>query len=316
MHEIEYEVIIIGGGPAGYSAGIYATRGMLKTLLIESYTLLSQLNLTDLIENYPGFPEGISGYDLLSNFKKQGEKFGLEKVDGIVKEIMHDNANNNFKVILEDEKNYTAKSLILATGSKIKKLDVPGEKKFTGKGVSYCAVCDGAFFKNKNVAVLGGGDTAIQEAIYLTKYASKVYIIHRRDELRAEKILQAQAFNNKKINFIWDSVIERIEGNINVENLKLKNMKTGEITDFACDGVFIFIGSISNTDYINGLVDTDDSGWIITNGKMNTSKPGIFAAGDLRSDAYRQIATAVGDGVTAALSCEKYISNIKSMEYI
>ena len=317
MEVKEYEVIIIGGGPAGYSAGIYTTRGMLKTLLIESYTVLSQLALTDLIENYPGFHEGIGGYDLLSNFKKQGQKFGLEVVDGIVEEIKHDNTDGkSFIVITKDKKFYKTKSLILASGAKTRKLGIPGEKEFAGKGVSYCAVCDGAFYKNRHVAVVGGGDTALQEALYLTKFASKVSIIHRRDKLRAEKILQEQVFNNEKISFIWDSIVEKIEGNDIVENLKLKNKKTDGTTNFACDGIFIFIGVISNTDYINRIVETDNSGWVITDEKMRTNIPGIFAAGDLRADTYRQIATAVGDGVTAALSCEKYISKLKGTEYI
>ena len=317
MEVKEYEVIIIGGGPAGYSAGIYTTRGMLKTLLIESYTVLSQLALTDLIENYPGFHEGIGGYDLLSNFKKQGQKFGLEVVDGIVEEIKHDNTDGkSFIVITKDKKSYKTKSLILASGAKTRKLGIPGEKEFAGKGVSYCAVCDGAFYKNRHVAVVGGGDTALQEALYLTKFASKVSIIHRRDKLRAEKILQEQVFNNEKISFIWDSIVEKIEGNDIVENLKLKNKKTDGTTNFACDGIFIFIGVISNTDYINRIVETDNSGWVITDEKMRTNIPGIFAAGDLRADTYRQIATAVGDGATAALSCEKYISKLKGTEYI
>lgn len=316
MLDKEYDVVIIGGGPAGYSSGIYTTRGMLKTILIESYTTMSQLSLTDFIENYPGFHNGVSGYELINNLKKQANKFGLEVYEGIVNEIKNSTNNKNFKVILEDKKIFTAKSLILASGAKTKKLGIPGEKEFAGKGVSYCAVCDGAFFKNKHVVVIGGGDSAVQEALYLTRYASKATVIHRRDRLRAEKILQEQAFHNKKINFIWNSIVDRIEGSNIVNNIKIKNIKTGIITDYSCDGIFIFIGFMPNTDYNKGVVKTDDFGWIITNNKMKTNIEGIFAAGDLRSDAYKQIATAVGDGVTAALSCEKYISKIKGTEYI
>ena len=209
-----------------------------------------------------------------------------------------------------------AESLIVATGAKARKLGVPGEDELRGKGVSYCAVCDGAFFKNQNVIVVGGGDTAIQEAIFLTRYALKVTVIHRRNRLRAEKLLQQQAFKNNKIDFVWDSTVEKIEGDNKVENIRLKNIKTGSITDFECNGIFIFVGFTPNTDYIKEIVNTDDSGWIITDDKMNTNIPGIFAAGDLRADTYRQIATAVGDGVTAALSCEKYISKIRGTEYI
>ncbi|MBA7555121.1 Thioredoxin reductase [subsurface metagenome] len=209
-----------------------------------------------------------------------------------------------------------AESLIAATGAKAKMLGVPGEEKLIGKGVSYCAVCDGAFFKNQNVVVVGGGDTAIQEAIFLTRYASKVTIIHRRNRLRAEKLLQEHAFKNNKIDFIWDSTVDKIEGMNIVENIKLKNIKRGSITDFECSGIFIFVGFTPNTEYIKEIVNTDNSGRIITDDKMNTNVPGIFAAGDLRANTYRQIATAVGDGVTAALSCEKYISRIRGTEYL
>jgi thioredoxin reductase (NADPH) len=311
----EYDVIIIGGGPAGYSAGIYTTRAMLKTLLIESHTILSQLMLTDDIENYPGFPERIKGFELINNFKKQAKFFGLEMEEGIAKKI-NKTENQKWRVIIQNYSEYIAESLIIATGAKARKLGVPGEDELRGRGVSYCAVCDGAFFKNQNVVVAGGGDTAVQEAIFLTRYASKVTIVHRRDKLRAENILQEQSFKNNKIEFIWDSVVEKIEGTNKVESVKIKNIKTKNITDFKCSGIFIFIGFIPNTDYIKKIVKTDDSGCIITDSKMNTNMPGIFAAGDLRSDTYHQIATAVGDGVTAALSSEKYISRIRGTEYI
>jgi len=317
MSDREYDVIIIGGGPAGYSAGIYTTRAMLKTLLIESNTVLSQLMLTDDIENYPGSPEKIKGFELIDNFKKQAGYFGLEIHEGFVEKIKQiDTEKRKWCIITQNKSEYIAESLIAATGAKARKLEVIGEDDLRGKGVSYCAVCDGAFFKNQNVVVVGGGDTAIQEAIFLTRYASKVTVIHRRNRLRAEKLLQQQAFKNNKIDFIWDSTVEKIEGENKVENIRLKNVKTKSNTDFKCNGIFIFVGFTPNTDYIKKIVNTDDSGWIITDNKMNTNRPGIFAAGDLRADTYRQIATAVGDGVTAALSCEKYISKIRGTEYI
>jgi thioredoxin reductase (NADPH) len=313
----EYDVIITGGGPAGYSAGIYTTRAMLKTLLIESYTVLSQLLLTDVVENYPGFPERINGFELINNFKQQAQNFGLTIEEGLVKTIKQVNDNKKkWCVITQNKTEYVADSFIAATGAKARTLGVPGENELRGKGVSYCAVCDGAFFKGQNVAVVGGGDTAVQEAMFLTRYVSKVTVIHRRERLRAEKLLQQQAFKNKKIDFIWNSTVDRIEGVKKVENIKVKNIKSGGITDFECNGIFIFIGFIPNTEYIKDIVHTDDSGWIITDDKMNTNVPGIFAAGDVRANTYRQIATAVGDGVTAALSCEKYISRLRGMEYI
>ncbi|MBN1697759.1 MAG: thioredoxin-disulfide reductase [Spirochaetales bacterium] len=317
MSDNNYEVIIIGGGPAGYSAGIYATRAMLKTLLIESCTVLSQLMLTDLIENYPGFPGNIKGYELIENLKKQARYFGLEIKEGFVEYIECINATDRkWRVVTQNKASYTAYSIIAASGAKAKMLGVKGEKELRGKGVSYCAVCDGAFFRNKTVAVVGGGDTSIQEALFLTRYASKVNVVHRRNRLRAEQFLQEQAFKNDKIEFIWDSIVQEIEGTDTVENIKLKNLKKDSVTDFNCDGVFIFVGFTPNTEYVRRIVKTDDTGWIITDGKMNTNVSGIFAAGDLRSNTYRQIATAVGDGVTAALSCEKYISRMRGNEYV
>jgi thioredoxin reductase (NADPH) len=317
MADKEYDVIIIGGGPAGYSAGIYLARAMLNTLLIESNTILSQLILTDDIENYPGLPGKIKGFELINNFKKQAKYYELESIEGLVEQVkQNDSEKRKWSIITQKKSEYSTESVIAATGAKARKLGVPGEEELRGKGVSYCAICDGAFFKNQNVAVVGGGDTAIQEAIFLTRYASKVTVIHRRNRLRAEKLLQQRAFKNDTIDFMWDSTVEKIEGENKVENIKVKNVKTKAITDFKCDGIFIFVGFMPNTNYIKKIVKVDNSGWIITDPKMNTNIPGIFAAGDLRADTYRQIATAAGDGVTAALSCIKYISKMRGNEYI
>ena len=300
-----YDIIIIGGGPAGLTAGIYTSRAKTKSLLIEKAFPGGQVTTTEWIENYPGFDEGVSGIDLSERMERQAKRFGLEIIQGTVKEIsLHDRIK---KIILEEEHAYEAKSVILCVGANPRPLKIEGEAKYRGRGVSYCATCDGAFFKGKKISVIGGGNSAIQEAIFLTKFAEVVYVVHRRDELRAEKIIQERAFSNPKIKFIWNSVAEKIDGTDTVNTLFLKDVKTGESSKIDVEGIFIYVGYNPNTEFLKGLVRLDENNYIITDDKMCTSVPGIFAAGDVRADAIKQIARAVGDGATAAISAEKYI---------
>ena len=305
---MDYDVIIIGGGPAGLTAGIYASRARLKTLLIESYSVACQAVTTDHIENYPGFPEGVNGFELIGKFKKQAEKFGTEFIAAEVKEVRE--AKPGWQIVTED-KNYTALSTIIATGASPKRLDVPGEDKLRGRGVSYCGTCDGALFKNKEVVVAGGGDTALEEAIFLTRFAKKVTVIHRRNALRGTKILQERAFSNKKIEFVWDAVISEILGESKVSAVKVKNVKTGVEKDLSCDGVFIFVGYTPNTVFLKDLLLLDQSGYIVADDNCLTSKPGIFACGDCCKKLLRQVVTACGDGATSAFACQHYIENLQ-----
>ncbi len=301
----EVDLAIIGGGPAGLSAGLYGARAMLKTVVLEKQSPGGQILLTDLIENYPGFPGGINPEELTKRMKTQMEDFGgeviLDDIDGIEK-------NGNLWKVNGWENEYLAKAVIIATGSEPRKLEVPGEKKFTGRGVSYCATCDAPFFKDQPVAVVGGGDSAVSEAIYITKYASKVYLIHRRDKLRAEMIWQKRAFENPKIEFIWNTVVEEIRGENKVKELLLKNVKTGEETTLPVEAIFIFIGMNPNIDLVKDIVELTPEGKINVNLRMETSAPGIFAAGDVINIPYEQVSIAVGTGAIAAMSAVEYIN--------
>lgn len=297
-----YDVVIIGGGPAGLTAGIYVKRAMLNAVLIERMGIGGQIIVTDLVENFPGFKE-ISGADLAARFEEQAKKFGLEMKGMVEVESIEDKGNT--KVIKTTEGDIETKSVIIASGTTPKKLGAKGEIEYTGRGVSYCATCDGFFFKDKVVVVIGGGDSAITEAIYLTKMAKKVIVVHRRNELRAEKINQEHAFSNPKISFIWDSVLEEIVGKTIVEKVILRNVKTNSISEVITDGVFIYVGLIPNTSFVN--VQKDEWGFIIANAKMETSIKGIFVAGDCRVTPLRQITTAVGDGAIAAVSAERFL---------
>jgi len=300
-----YDVIIVGGGPAGLTAGLYTARAKLKCLLIEQGLVGGLVTTTEWVENYPGFEEGILGAELAQKMEKQAVKFGLEIRQDSVKTIaIRDKLK---EVVLESGDTLQAKALILATGAHPRNLKVEGEDEFRGKGVSYCATCDGAFFKGEDIAVVGGGDSAVQEAIFLTKFAGKVYIIHRRDKLRAEKLLQERAFSNPSIEIIWDSVVEKITGDTSVKAIHLKNVKTGETSVLDVQGVFIYIGYNPNTEFLAGLANLDEDNYLITDQSMATSAPGVFAAGDVRAKPLKQISTAVGDGATAAVSAEKYI---------
>jgi len=299
-----YDVIIIGGGPAGLTAGLYTSRSRLKTLLIENGLLGGQMTTTEVIENYPGFPEGVTGDELSRLMEEQAKRFGLEVIPEYVVEVKVEGAK---KIVKTEEGSYLSQALIVCTGTEYRKLGVPGEKEFAGKGVSYCATCDGAFFQDNQIVVVGGGDSALTEALYLTKFGKAVTIIHRRDALRGTKIYQERVFTHPKINLLWNSVIQEIKGDSIVKSIVIRNVKTGEVTEHPIDGVFLFVGLSPKTQFLRGLVDMDEEGYIITDGNGQTSVKGIFAAGDCRRKLVRQIATAVGDGATAACSTEKYL---------
>jgi thioredoxin reductase (NADPH) len=300
-----YDVVIIGGGPAGLTAGIYTARARLSTLLLEKAVIGGQITNAEHVENFPGFAEGISGMELTQLMHRQATKFGLETltagVTGI--EIM-----GNKRIVKTDEGDFTAGAVIIAGGSKVQLLGVPGEEAYTGKGVSYCATCDAPFFNGQITVVVGGSDVAITDALHLTQFASKVIVIHRRDELRAMAILQERAFAEPKIEFLWNTVVEKITGDVFVTKLEVKNVKTGVKSTLDVAGVFIAIGYKPDTDYLKGIIPLDPAGHIITNERMETEIPGIFAAGDIRLDSARQAITAAGDGATAAVYAHKYLT--------
>ncbi len=300
-----YDVVIIGGGPAGLTAGIYAARARLKSLLIEKGATGGWIVNAGLVENYPGFAEGISGLELAEAMNQQALKFGLETLTAEVNGLHLDGEQ---RVVKTSEGDVVARAIIVAGGSDRVKLGVPGEEEFTGRGVAYCAVCDGYFYRDVPVAVVGGGNAAINEALELTKFASKVTIIHRRDELRATKILQERASAEPKIEFSWNTVVESIEGEDTVKRLRLKNVKNGEKSALDISGVFVAVGFRPNTGYLKSVLTLTEDGTIITNEKMETDVPGIFAAGDIRSSSIRQVAGAVGDGAVAAIYAERYIA--------
>jgi len=311
-----YDVVIIGGGPAGLTSAIYAGRDRLKTILIESFTVPGQAVVTSDIENYPGLPGAVSGFDLIEKFKKQAKEFGAEFKTDDVKSIKECVENGKKAYIVKLLDGFVkAFSVIIASGARPKKLGIPGEEKFRGKGVSYCAVCDAAFFKNKNITVIGGGNTAVEEALFLTKFASSVTQIHRRERLRATKILQEKAFANKKIKFIWNSSLKEIAGGGKTERVVIKNTKTGKETTLATEGVFVFVGYAPNTEFIKDFLNFDKNGYIITDGEMKTSREGVFACGDVRKKSLRQVVTAAGDGATAAYSARLYIEELEGTSY-
>ena len=301
---MNYDVAIIGAGPGGLSAAIYAARGGLKTVVFEKALIGGQIVLSADVENYPGYEETLSGFDIIDKFKKQAERFEAEIRE---EEIVSLEDKGNSKIIKTRKETYEVKTVIVATGAHPRKMDVPGEEELTGRGVSYCATCDGALYRNKIVAVVGGGDSAVEEALFLTKFASKVYIIHRRDELRAVKIIQDRAFKNEKIEFIWDTVVEEVQGKQFVENLKLHNRKTGENSILQTDGVFVYVGIIPNNELVKDLVKLDDQGFILADENLMTNIPGVYAAGDIVQKTLRQVVTAASDGAIAAFFAEKYI---------
>ncbi len=308
MEKADYDLLIAGGGPAGLTAGLYAARARLRTLLVEKMTPGGQAATTFCIENYPGFDPSISGPDLAQAMENQAKRFGLEVTYGEVKGL---GSRDPFWELEYNERKVSAKAVIVATGVEPRKLGIPGEETLRGRGVSYCATCDGPFFKDQDIGVIGGGDSAVEEALYLTRFARRVYLVHRRDALRAEKIIQERALENPKIEFLWDTVVTRIVGDSGVEGLELQNVKTKGTRSLKVGGVFFYVGWLSNTGFLKGTLNLDEQGYVLTDDTMATSAVGVFAAGDVRNKLLRQIATAVGDGATAAFAAEKYIESRK-----
>lgn len=307
--ELLYDTVILGGGPAGLSAAIYSARGNIKTAVVDITMFGGQPSNYLEIENYPGYPIS-GGYDLMEKFEEHADKFGVDKFP--MQEIQKIDLLSEPKVIESLDTIFKAKTVIIATGAKATKLCIAGEKEFLGRGVSYCAVCDGAFYREKTVAVVGGGNAAVEEAAYLTKFADKVYIIHRRDKFRADKIVQERTFNNPKIELILDSIPLEIKGENNVETLVIKNVKTNEISEIKTDGVFPYIGFTPNVDLINGQLKQNERGFIETDVNLQTSIEGVYAAGDVRNTPLRQVITAAADGALAACSCVKYLETLES----
>ncbi len=307
----EFDTIILGGGPAGLSAAIYSARGENKTAIIDITMLGGQPSNYLELENYPGFSV-IGGYDLMEKFEEHADKFGVEKFP--MQEIEKVDLLPKIKIIETKEATFKAKTVIIATGAQAKKLGIAGEKEFVGRGVSYCAVCDGAFYKDKTVAVIGGGNAAVEEGMYLTKFAKKVYIIHRRNELRADKIVQERAFKNEKVEFIFDTIPKEIKGTNLVENLIIENVKTGKEEALATDAVFPYIGFTPNVDLFNGQLKQDKAGFIVTDETMQTSQEGVFAIGDVRTTPLRQVITAASDGAIGAVYATKYLETFKEVQ--
>ena len=303
----ENDVIIIGGGGAGLTAALYTSRAKLSTVLLEKLAPGGQIALTDIVENYPGFPEGITGQEISQRMENQAKRYGTEvlyqEVTGIEKK------NGKFVIKIASDEEFIARAVILATGASYRNLEVPGEKELTGRGVSYCATCDGAFFKDKEIVVVGGGDSAMQEGIFLTRFSPKVTVVHRRDKLRASPILQDRALNHPRMKFIWDTAVTHIGGDKKVQNVKLNNLKTNQTQDFRTEGVFIFIGHDPNTGFLKGFVELDQKGYVKTDLKLQTSVPGIFAAGEIRQGAVQQLVSCCGEGCEAALAAQAYLEH-------
>lgn len=300
-----YDVIILGAGPAGMAAAIYTGRARLNTLVLEKGLPGGQILLTDWVENYPGFPDGVKPFQLMDNFRKQAAKFGARIETDKVKDVRR---KDSLWLVLGNRGKYQARAVIIATGSDYRKLELEGEARLTGRGVSYCATCDGAFFKDKVIGVIGGGDNALTEALFLTRFCRLVKVIHRRNQFRAEKILQERIFENSKIEVLWDSVIEKISGKDRLESITIMNVKDKSFSEIKLDGLFISIGMDPNTGFVKGLIDINELGQVKVNKTMATSEPGIFAAGDVTDACPEQMATAVGTGVAAALAVDEYLS--------
>ncbi len=311
--ELEFDALILGAGPAGFSAGIYAARGSVKTAIVDISASGGQPSNYLEIENYPGFPI-IEGFELMQKFEEHADKFGVQRFE--MQEIQNVDLISDIKTVETTDTLYKAKSIIIATGAQAKKLGIIGEKEFLGRGVSYCAICDGAFYREKTVAVIGGGNAAVEEAIYLTKFAKKVYIIHRRDSLRADKIVQERAFQNSKIEFVYDTIPLEIKGENVVGTLTVKNVKSDKIKDLTVDGVFPYIGFAPNADFFNGQIKQNENGFIVTDEYMQTSVSGVYAIGDVRVTPLRQVITAAADGAVAACAMVKHLETIEEKVFI
>jgi thioredoxin reductase (NADPH) len=302
-------LVIIGSGPAGLTAAIYAARGNLSPLVLTGQEIGGQIALTNEVENFPGFPDGITGPELVQLMQKQAEKFGARIEMDTVENV--NLKKHPFELETQNGNTYAAKSLIIATGASPRRLNVPGERELTGRGVSYCATCDGFFFRNKEISVIGGGDSALQEGLFLTRFASKVNIIHRRDALRAQPILQDRARQDSKINFVWNSVVKEVRGNGKTESLVLENTKTHAISELPSQGVFVYIGHIPNTSLFKGQLEMDEEGYLKVNAQLHTSVPGVFAAGEAHDHIFRQAVVSAGYGCMAELEAEKFLANLK-----
>ena len=301
----EEKLIIIGSGPAGLTAALYSARARLEPLVVSGTQLGGQISITNEVENYPGFPQGTTGPELVELMRKQAEVFGAWlQIDEVTK--VDFSSGPPFTVETHSE-NYEAEAVIVTAGASPKRLGVPGEDEFIGRGVSFCATCDGFFFREKDVVVVGGGDSAMEEGIFLTKFANRVEVLHRRDELRAGEALKRRAFSNKKLGFIWDTVLEEIVGNGKVQAIRTRNVKTGDIETRKTDGVFIFIGHYPNSNFFQGQLEMDEAGYLTVDKKMMTSVPGVFAAGEIMDSVYRQIATSVGQGTAASMMTERWL---------
>ena len=305
----KHDLIIVGGGPAGLTAGLYAARSRIDTLLLEKLIPGGQVLTTALVENYPGFEEGVSGPDLIAKMEKQARRFGLKVEMRLVEKIILD---GDQKMVLADGEEYLTRAVIVASGAESQLLGVPGEKELRGRGVSYCATCDGPFFQEREVVVVGGGDAAVEEAVYLTRFAKRVRIIHRRDQLRATKLVQERALSNDKVEVVWDTVVTRINGENFVQSVDVKNVRTGQESSLDVAGVFMYVGVKPNSELFDFEIETDEKGYLRTDDRMRTSVEGIYAVGDVRSKLLRQIVTAAGEGATAAFAVEKYLEDLAS----
>jgi thioredoxin reductase (NADPH) len=304
------KMLVIGSGPAGFAAGLYAGRAQLNPVILTGQELGGQVSITHIVENYPGFPEGVGGPELTQLFQKQAEKFGAKVVFDTATAV--DFSKRPYRVTTYSGE-YLADTIVISTGASPRKLDIPGEMKYTGKGVSYCGTCDGFFFKDKEVIVVGGGDSAMEEGSFLTRFANKVTVIHRRDELRASAILEQRAMKNEKIDFIWDTAVESIEskGDGTVDLVKLKNLKSGELSEFSTDGVFIFIGHLPNTGIFADQLEMDDAGYLVVNSHMETNVPGVYAAGEVADPHFRQVITSAGMGAAAAIQATRHLEELE-----